>query len=395
MSSIKTFRTKPRVSPDGCTLERSRGEGDSRSGESQRLYTFGLVQNSKQIDARERKLIVYVADKHFAKLASARIKDNPRRPTRNAAVLPLLSLKNVDNRIFGLLMVFGLKPLSSRPYPLTNAWTELAQSFFEYTLSPSVSPFPFELKRETLITNSMILLPENASPTSSYIKSTLEILHKHPTFLDESKVLDEQIEKVRKQLATGLTAADVPVKSSAEVLTAELERFMKTRSDLLPSAVSRALTSKEKLAKDLDVYVKDNIHAKNVLLAPLSFFLEDNQQAHINYGMLPPLDGIFVYDAGRYTELDLLLALTRFPSADTSAPKVVLIGDHMSLPLDSDGQELSAGPLSSSLLHRYFKRYGLLTDNVSLALKVQHHTDQEIFRYANTAFYSNILSDNT
>lgn len=32
------------------TPQRSRGDGDSRSGEPQRLYTFGLVQNSKQID---------------------------------------------------------------------------------------------------------------------------------------------------------------------------------------------------------------------------------------------------------------------------------------------------------------------------------------------------------
>ena len=81
---------------------------------------------------------------------------------------------------------------------------------------------------------------------------------------------------------------------------AELNRFMKTKSDNLASVVARTFSSKDREAMQLAVkvvqYVKREMHLKNVFITPLSFLLERKHHPHINYDLLPPLDGLFVYD---------------------------------------------------------------------------------------------------
>ena len=75
---------------------------------------------------------------------------------------------------------------------------------------------------------------------------------------------------------------------------------MKTKNDDLTSAVARTFNSKDREAMQLAVkvvqHVKKEMHLKNVFITPLSFLLESKHQPHINYGLLPLLDGLFVYD---------------------------------------------------------------------------------------------------
>ena len=87
------------------------------------------------------------------------------------------------------------------------------------------------------------------------------------------------------------------------MLRTELDYFVKTKSDDLASAVARAFNWREREAVQLACkvvqHVKKEIHLKNVFITPLSFLLESNPQPHINYGLLPPLDGLFVYDVSQ------------------------------------------------------------------------------------------------